>query len=126
MKKKIESAIQITSILAVVIAIVPSLLYAFKNTETLKLIILVLFLLLAIILILAMSRFLSKKIMLPITEVDLENPVIDENYDEISTLLHKITRQNRFVYFFCVNFTLLFSLSSLITHTLYGYASSKR
>lgn len=41
-----------------------------------------------------MATTISKKIVQPINEIDLEHPDIDEDYDELFPLLHKIDRQN--------------------------------
>lgn len=40
---------------------------------------------------------LSKKIVRPLNDMDLENPDVDENYPEISPLLKKISRQNMLI-----------------------------
>jgi two-component system phosphate regulon sensor histidine kinase PhoR len=41
-----------------------------------------------------MATTISKKIVKPINEIDLEHPDVDEDYEELLPLLHKIDRQN--------------------------------
>lgn len=55
--------------------------------------ILVLVLILSVVLAVAMS----KKIVKPINDINIENPDIDEDYAELSPLLHKINRQNKLI-----------------------------
>ncbi len=51
-------------------------------------------LVIALIISILLARALSKKIIKPINDIDLDHPDIDENYPEISPLLKKINRQN--------------------------------
>ncbi len=44
-----------------------------------------------------LSHSLARKIVQPINEIDLEKPVIKENYPEISPLLRKLTRQSNLI-----------------------------
>ncbi len=46
---------------------------------------------------LGLALALSKKIMRPILEIDPENPRIEEEYRELSPLLHRILRQNQLI-----------------------------
>ena len=42
-----------------------------------------------------LASFISKKIVLPINKIDIENPVMSDSYEEISPLIKKINLQNR-------------------------------
>lgn len=56
----------------------------------------IVFILVAILFLsMAMSKIMSKMIVKPINDIDLENPDIDQSYEEISPLLRKIKKQNK-------------------------------
>lgn len=54
-------------------------------------------LLFTIILSIVLANRISKAIVKPINEMDLENPDIDESYEELGPLLHKVNVQNRHI-----------------------------
>lgn len=53
--------------------------------------------LVAIILSAILASKVAKKIVAPINEIDLENPTLEENYDELSDFIRKIRKQNKII-----------------------------
>lgn len=98
MKHKISRAILFAAILSAALTAVPALFISFLEIDnnTTQLIIL------ASVAVACFSstivgKALSKKIIQPLSEINLEKPDIDESYQEISSLLHKIKRQNALI-----------------------------
>lgn len=97
MKKKILNAILITSLISACFAFIPILICNFEISNSFKNALGSLAVILSVLSAFILSQIFSKKIMGPIVGINLENPEIDESYDEISTMLHKITRQNSLI-----------------------------
>ncbi len=53
--------------------------------------------LVAVILSAILASKVAKKIVAPINEIDLENPSLEENYDELSDFIRKIRKQNKII-----------------------------
>lgn len=70
----------------------PAWILALSMLQPLIIIIAVIF-----VLSLCLAFALSKKIMRPILEIDPENPHLGEEYQELSPLLHRISRQNQLI-----------------------------
>lgn len=53
--------------------------------------------LVAVILSAVLASKVAKKIVAPINEIDLENPGLEDNYDELSDFIRKIRKQNKII-----------------------------
>ncbi len=98
MKKKIFSAIIFSSICTLLAAFIPLFIatqFEFKLISDTALIILALVLSVAVGIFCGV--FFSKRIMLPIDRLDLDNPDLKKSYGEIDNLIHKISRQNELI-----------------------------
>jgi len=98
MKKKIFSAIIFSSICTLLAAFIPlfvAIQFEFKLISDTALIILAL--ILSVAAGIFCGVFFSKKIMLPIDRLDLDNPDLKKSYGEIDNLIHKISRQNELI-----------------------------
>ena len=98
MKKKIFSAIIFSSICTLLAAFIPLFVatqFEFKLISDTALIILAL--ILSVAAGIFCGVFFSKRIMLPIDRLDLDNPDLKKSYGEIDNLIHKISRQNELI-----------------------------
>lgn len=98
MRNKINRAIILATVISILLTAAPLLIIKlFEISENLQPVIILSAVIIALITAVILGKIFSRRITQPISEVDLENPDIDESYEEISSLLHKINRQNSLI-----------------------------
>lgn len=98
MRNKINRAIILATVISILLTATPLLIIKlFEISKNLQPVIILSAVIVALITAVILGKIFSKRITQPISEVDLEKPDIDESYEEISSLLHKINRQNSLI-----------------------------
>lgn len=98
MKKKIYSAIILSSAVSAIMTFIPLFIAVrFSFSSQIDRLFIVLSIVCAIFSALIFASLLSKKIVSPIENIDIDKPQINKSYGEIDSLIHKISRQNQLI-----------------------------